>query len=316
MPCFHRASSKRARLPRSQLRGSQQGKRLKDARILPLTDSCDQAMRGQGVDCNRKRAGINAAVLIMGCSMMAQVACAITETRTHPGVKTHSVEAHHVQQSRHSMDTARSHEHRRPAHLRHLGRAKHEEHAEYEERAKHTRVVTANLGGRRYFHRVRFHKHSGHHVEGHHVQRVSTVQEQWATQTQHAPTWVLPQVCEQVLNYTGACQPAVLESLRVLGLQVPNVEDRGQMAQHLQSMLDREGLEQVQAQCQSVLLEDQRKINGLQTLLARAHVVASDDCSQQIQNLAAQAAAGQGASASVATGASDVAQAHAGVSGE
>lgn len=136
----------------------------------------------------------------------------------------------------------------------------------------------------------------------------------WPTQTTHAPTWVLPPVCEQVVNYTGACQPAVLESLRVLGVQAPNVEDRERMAQHLQSMLDREGLDRVQAECQSLLAEDQRKIGGLQTLLARAHVVPPDDCSQAVQNLAgeqltAQANAAQVQSASAAAGASGAAQA-------
>lgn len=263
------------------------------------------------MDYSRKRTGINAVVVIMGCSLVAQVAYAITETKVNPGAEAHNAEVHHVQQSRHPMVMARSHEHRRPEHLRHFGRSKHEERTEHEERAKHTRVVMAHLGGHRYLHRVRMRKHSVHHGEVDHVQRAPTVQELWSTQTQRAPTWVLPQVCDQVLNYTGACQPAVLESLRVLGLQVPNVEDRGQMAQHLQSILDRQGLEQVQAQCQSVLLEDQRKINGLQTLLARAHVVPSDDCSQEIQSLAAQATVAQApsASASVATGASDVAQA-------
>lgn len=168
-------------------------------------------------------------------------------------------------------------------------------------------------------HRVRIQKHPVHHGpwaprEFHYVQRASTVQEPWAAQTRHAPTWVLPQVCDQVLNYTGACQPAVLESLRVLGLQAPDVEDREQMAQHLQSILDHEGLEQAQAQCQSVLVEDQQKIGGLQTLLARAHVVPSDDCSQEIQSLAAQQLMAQttvvqAQSAPVAIGASDVAPA-------
>jgi hypothetical protein len=261
------------------------------------------------VDYNRKRTGINAVVVIMGCSLVVQAAYAITETRVHPGAEAHHAEAHHVQQSRHPIVMARSHEYRKPEHLRHFGRSKHEERAEHVERAKHARVVAAHPGGRRYLHRVRFHKHPVHHGEVHYVQRAPAVQEQWSTQTRHAPTWVLPPVCEQVLNYTGACQPAVLESLRVLGLQVPDVENRGQMAQHLQSILDHQGLEAVQAQCQSVLLEDQQKITGLQTLLARAHVVPSDDCSQEVQNLAAQATVAQAPSASVAAAASDVAQA-------
>ncbi len=261
------------------------------------------------MDCNRKRTGINAVVVVMGCSLVAQAAYAITETKVNHGAKAHNAEVRHIQQTRHPMVTARPHEHRRPEHVRHVARSKHEERTEHEERAKHTRVAMAHSEGRRYLHRVRFHKHSVHHGEVHHVQRVATVQEPWATQTRSAPTWVLPPVCDQVLNYTGACQPAVLESLRVLGLQVPNVENRVQMAQHLQSILDRQGLEQVQAQCQSVLLEDQRKINGLQTLLARAHVVASDDCAQEIQNLAAQGTVVQAPSAAVATGASEVAQA-------
>jgi hypothetical protein len=261
------------------------------------------------VDYNRKRTRISAVVVSMGCALVVQAAYAITETRVSPGAKAHHAEAHHVQQSRHPMVMARSHEHRRPEHLRHFERSKYEERAEHEERAKHMRVVMAHPGGRRYFHRVRIHKHSVHHGEVHHIQRAPNVQEVWSTQTLRAPTWVLPPVCDQVLNYTGACQPAVLESLRVLGLQVPNVEDRGQMAQHLQSILDNQGLEQVQAQCQSVLLEDQQKISGLQTLLARAHVVPSDDCSQQVQNLAAEATVAQARSASAATGASDVAPA-------
>jgi hypothetical protein len=78
-------------------------------------------------------------------------------------------------------------------------------------------------------------------------------------------------------------------------------------------------LEQVQAQCQSVLAEDQRKIGGLQTLLARARVVPSDDCSQEIRSLAAeqltvQTTVGQAQPASAVTGASDVAQAAAAAS--
>jgi hypothetical protein len=273
-------------------------------------------MKGWGVDYNRKRTGINAVAVIMGCSLVAQVAYANTGTKVNRGAEAHHVEAHHAQQSRHPMNTARSHEYRKSEHARHIGRSRHEEYAEHEERAKHTRMVSGHVAGRRYFHRVRFHKHAVRHGEARHAQRASMVQEQWATQTRTAPTWVLPPVCDQVLNYTGACQPAVLASLRVLGIQVPNVEDREQMAKHLQSILDRQGLEQAQAQCQSLLLEDQRKINGLQTLLARAHVVPSDDCSQEIQNLAAQAGAAQAASASVATGASGVAQAPVAASGQ
>ncbi|MBB3258649.1 hypothetical protein F4827_003518 [Paraburkholderia bannensis] len=270
------------------------------------------------MDYGRKRTGISAAVVVMGCSLVAQVAYAITQTKVNSGAGAHNVVAHHVQQPRHPMVMARSYEHRKPEHSRHFEHAKHEERTEHEEHAKHTRVTMAHQRGHRYFHRVRLRKHAVHHGEVEHVQRAQTVQEPWSTQTQVAPTWVLPQVCDQVLNYTGACQPAVLESLRVLGLQVPKVEDRGQMAQHLQSILDRQGLEQVQAQCQSVLLEDQRKINGLQTLLTRAHVVPSDDCSREIQNLTAQAivAPAPAPSASVATGASDVAQAPVAASGQ
>jgi hypothetical protein len=249
---------------------------------------------------NSRRTRINAVVVMMGCSLMAQVANASTE---------HRAKAHHVQQTRHSTVLERSHEHRKTEHSRHVRHSKHEERAEHEERAKHT-------GSHRYVHRVRNRRHAVHHSEVAYVQRAPAVQEQWSTQTQGAPTWVLPPVCDQVLNYTGACQPAVLESLRVLGLQVPNVENREQMARHLQSMLDRQGLEQVQAQCQAVLLEDQRKINGLQTLLARAHVVASDDCSQAVQKLAAQGTVAQALPASVATAASDVAQAPVAASGQ
>ncbi|NIE62622.1 hypothetical protein [Burkholderia sp. Ax-1719] len=268
------------------------------------------------MDYSRKRTGINAVVVIVGCSLVAQVANAIAQTKVNPGAQVHNVQVHHAQPSRHPMVMARSHEHRRPEHLRHFERSKHEQRTEHEERAKRKREVTAHSGGRRNIHRVRMRKHPVHHGEVSYVQRAPAVQELWSTQTQRAPTWVLPQVCDQVLNYTGACQPAVLESLKVLGLQVPNVEDRGQMAQHLQSILDRQGLERVQAQCQALLLEDQRKINGLQTLLARAHVVPSDDCSQEIRNLANQATVAQTPSASVATGASDVAQAPVAASGQ
>ncbi len=290
------------------------GKQLKAAPILPLTHGCAQGMRGRGVDYGRKRTGISAVVVVMGCSLVAQVAYAITQTKVDSGAGAHNIVAHHVQQPRHPMVMARSYEHRKPMHLRHFERTEHEEHA------KHTRVKMAHQRGHRYFHRGRLRKHAVHHGEVEHVQRAQPVPEPWSTQTQGAPTWVLPQVCDQVLNYTGACQPAVLESLRVLGLQVPKVEDRGQMAQHLQSILDRQGLEQVQVQCQSVLLEDQRKINGLQTLLTRAHVVPSDDCSREIQNLTAQAivapASAPVPSASVATGASDAAQAPVAASGQ
>ncbi len=249
----------------------------------------------------------------MGCSLVAQAAHASKEMKASPGAEAHSGKGHHVLHPAHPAGVARSHEHRRPAHSQHVGHAKHEE------RVQHTRMVPAHSGGRKYMHRVRIQKHSVHHGswaprEVYHAQRAPIVQEPWVAQTQHAPTWVLPQVCEQVLNYTGACQPAVLESLRVLGVQAPKVEDRGQMAQHLQSILDHDGLEQVQAQCQAVLAEDQRKISGLQTLLARAHVVPSDDCAQAIQSLAGQQltvqiTAVQAQPASVATGASDVAQA-------
>ncbi len=257
-------------------------------------------------------------VMFLGCSLVAQVAHASKETKVNRGAEAHNARGHHVHQAPHPMAVAWSHEHRRPEHLQHVGRAKHEE------RTQHTRVAMAHPGGRRYTHRVRIQKHPLHHGpwaprEVHHVQPAPSVHEQWAAQTRHAPTWVLPQVCDQVLNYTGACQPAVLESLRVLGQPTPDVEDRGRMAQHLQSILDHEGLEQVQAQCQSVLAEDQRKIGGLQTLLARARVVPSDDCSQEIQSLAAeqltvQTTVGQAQPASAVTGASDVAQAAAAAS--
>lgn len=263
--------------------------------------------------CKRKKTGIKAVVVIMGCSLVAQVAHASKEIKVGSGAEAHSAKGHHVPHPVHPGAVAWSHERHRPAHLQHVGRAKHEERAQY------TRVVTAHPGGRRYMHRVRIQKHSAHHGswaprEAHYARRAPIIQEPWADQTPHAPTWVLPQVCDQVLNYTGACQPAVLESLRVLGVQAPKVEDRGQMAQHLQSILDHDGLEQVQAQCQSVLAEDQRKISGLQTLLARARVVPSDDCSKEIQSLAAQqltvqTTAVQAQPASVATGASDVVQA-------
>ncbi len=289
-------------------------KNLKGARILPLTRQCANGMRGRGVRSNRKKtAEIKAMVVIVGCTLVAQAAHANKAIKDSPGAEVHRARGHHVVHAAHPMTVPSSHEHRRPAHSQHIGRAKHEE------RVQHNRVVTAHSGGRKYTHRVRIQKHSVHHGswaprEVYHAQRAPVVQEPWADQTPHAPTWVLPQVCNQVLNYTGACQPAVLESLRVLGVQAPKVEDRGQMAQHLQSILDHDGLEQVQAQCQSVLAEDQRKISGLQTLLARAHVVPPDDCSREIQNLAAQQltvqiTAVQAQPASVATGASDVAQA-------
>ncbi|MEM5310184.1 hypothetical protein [Paraburkholderia sp. JHI869] len=95
--------------------------------------------------------------------------------------------------------------------------------------------------------------------------------------------WVLPEECVQVLDYTGSCQPDVVQSLRVLNLPVPEIETASQMSGRLQSMLATRGLEHVTHICTGLLVEDAHKIDGLTALLTRAQVPASDACSAQIK---------------------------------
>ncbi|WP_321936275.1 hypothetical protein [Paraburkholderia sp. J8-2] len=182
---------------------------------------------------------------------------------------------------------------------------KHTEHIRHTVRAHGGQAVVHHARGTHGSHHlyrvgVRMRSHGHHHgawaprAKGIHHQ---VDNELWTQQTVHAPTWVLPPVCDRVLTYTGACQPAVLEALRVLGQPTPVVEDRERMATHLQSILDHSGLHQVETACQSLLAQDQQKIAGLQLLLTQAHVAASDDCASEVRKLAGDETVASAASA-------------------